>query len=180
MTRMVGSFAALLLAATGSALSATPASAQSAGQMETVMASNMTLPQTAWIKGEALGSSATEQKLRETVDLMLRQRGYVPEKFSPYAVRIEIRGLGVNPVEPAIPQYANAQPRLSIWNASTGPNAVTVSLILYHQSTGRTYWQAEGTCPAMDAAALSASMIVPLMEYFGQSKKAELGCTRAS
>lgn len=157
-----------------------PASAQSYGAFETVMSSGLTVPQTAWIKGEILGSSPTEQKLRETVDLMLRQRGYVPEKFSPYAVRIEIRGLGVNPVEPAIPQYANAQPRLSLWNASTGPNAVTVSLILYHQSTGRTYWQAEGTCPAMDAAALSASMIVPLMEYFGQSKKAELGCARAS
>lgn len=178
--RMLGNFAGLLLFAAGSALSSTSANAQGAGLMESVMASNMTLPQTAWIKGEILGSSATEQKLRETVELMLRHRGYVPEKFSPYAVRIEIRGLGVNPVEPSIPQYANSQPRLSIWNASTGPNATTVSLILYHQSTGRTYWQAEGTCPAMDAAAVSASMIVPLMEAFGRSTKTVLGCARSS
>ncbi len=176
LARVVGAgfFLLALSAWTGAA------SAQGAGSLEAVMSSNLTLPQTAWIKGEILGTSPVEQKLRETVDLMLRQRGYAPEKFSPYAVRIELRGLGVNPVEPTIPQYANSQPRLSLWNAAPGPNAVTVSLILYHQSTGRTYWQAEGTCPAMDASAVSASMIVPLMEYFGQTKKAVLGCARSS
>lgn len=156
-----------------------PAGAQGAGRMEAVMQRNVTLPQTAWIKAEVLGASATEQKLRADVDLLLRQRGYTPEAFSPYAVRIELRGLDVDPVAPAIPHYANVQERLSLWNAAAAPGSVTVSLILYHQSSGRVLWQAEGSCASMDAAALSASMVVPLMNSFGQTSRGELSCLRS-
>ena len=157
-----------------------PASAQSTGAMEAVMDRNMTLPRTAWIKAETLGGSVVEQGLHEAVNLHLRGLGYIPERFSPYAVRIEVRGAGVEPVEPAIPQYANPQPRLSLWNAASGSDIVTVSLLLYHQSTGRALWQAEATCRGLPADAIASAMVAPMMGEFGRTTSARLACTRAS
>jgi len=156
-----------------------PAWAQS-GALETRMTLSMTLPQTAWVKAEILGDTAVEQRARETVNTLLRQRGYTPEKFSPYAVRIEIRGAGVQPVQVAIPQYNNSPHRLSLWNSATGADTVTVSLTLYHQSSGQVIWQAEGTCRGLDAASIPSSMIYPMMEQLGRSTTASLSCARAS
>lgn len=144
------------------------------------MASNLTLPQTAWMKAEILGDTITERQAHDAVNAALRQRGYVPEKFSPYAVRIEIRGAGVQPVEVPIPQYSNAPTRLSLWNSSTGADSVTVSLTLYHQSSGRVWWQAEGVCRNLDAASIPGSMIVPMMDQLGRNTKTSLSCTRLS
>lgn len=156
-----------------------PALAQS-GAIETHMTPSMTLPQTAWVKAEILGDTPVEQSAREKVDALLRQRGYTPEKFSPYAVRIEIRGAGVQPVQVAIPQYTNSPRRLSLWNSATGADTVTVSLTLYHQSSGQVIWQAEGTCRGLDAASIPGSMIFPLMEQLGRTTTTSLSCARAS
>ena len=132
------------------------------------------------MKGEILGESVAERSAVAKVDVLLRERGYVPEKFSPYAVRIEIRGAGVQPVDVAIPQYNNAPNRLSLWNSATGADTVTVSLTLYHQSSGRIYWQAEGVCRGLDAASIPGAMIVPMMDQFGRTTKTSLSCARAS
>lgn len=143
------------------------------------MTPGLALPRTAWVKAEILGDTAVEHRAREKVDEMLRLRGYFPERFSPYAVRIEIRGAGVQPVPPSIPQYDNAPQRLSLWN-SAGADSVAVSLTLYHQSTGQKLWQAEGVCRGLDAASVAGSMIVPMMDQFGRSVTTSLSCTRQS
>jgi hypothetical protein len=158
-------------------LSTNPASAQS-GSLESRMSPGVTLPQTAWIKAEVLGDSTIERGLRDKVHEILRLHGFVPEPFSPYAVRIELRGAGVQPVDAVIPQYVNAPARLSLWNSATAPDMVTVSLTLYHQSSGRVYWQAEGVCRNLDAASIPGSMIVPMMDQLGRNTKTSLSCTR--
>lgn len=150
------------------------------GSLESRMSPSTTLPQTAWMKGEILGDSAAERSAVAKVDTLLRERGYVPEKFSPYAVRIEIRGAGVQPREVSIPQYNNAPGRLSLWNSAAAPDEVAVSLTLYHQSSGRIYWQAEGVCRGLDASSIAAAMIVPMMDQFGRSTKTSLSCVRSS
>jgi hypothetical protein len=150
------------------------------GSLEARMSPSQVLPSTAWMKGESLGNTAVEQRAREKVEEMLLRRGYVAEKFSPYAIRVEIRGAGVQPVEVSIPGYNNAPSRLSLWNAATAPDMVVVSLTLYHQSSGRLLWQAEGTCRGLDANSVPGAMIVPMMDQLGRTVKTDLSCTRQS
>ena len=83
-------------------------------------------------------------------------------------------------LEAAIPQYANRLQRLSLWNDNAPVNSVTISLLLYHQSTGRIYWQAEARCEGLTTDAIPAAMIVPMMNEFGRSSSGELACTRSS
>lgn len=176
MTRSVAWLFGLICIATVAV--AAPASAQS-GALEARMTPGLTLPQTAWVKGEILGDTVVELQAREKVDSLLRARGYVPEKFSPYAVRIEIRGAGVQPVQVPIPQYTNTPSRLSLWS-SAAADSVTVSLTLYHQSSGQVIWQAEGVCRGLNAASIPGSMIFPMMEQLGRSTTTSLSCTRVS
>lgn len=170
-------FALILIAFPGSA---GPVAAQGANRIETVLQPNVTLPQTAWMRAETHGQTPADSRLRETVDLLLHQRGFRPEKFSPYVVRIEMRLGGGPPLEAAIPQYANRLQRLSLWNDNAPVNSVTISLLLYHQSTGRIYWQAEARCEGLTTDAIPAAMIVPMMNEFGRSSSGELACTRSS
>ena len=160
--------------------SAGQVAAQSANRMETQLYPNVTLPQTAWMRGEVLGSAPPEARLKETVDLLLHQRGFQPQPYSPYVVRIELRSGATPPGAPAIPQYSKPAPRLSLWNDIAPPDSVTLSLTLYHQSTGRIYWQAEGRCTGLTPDALAASMVAPLMNEFGRTTSGELACTSSS
>jgi hypothetical protein len=105
-------------------------------------------------------------------------RGYQQTPGGSYVVRLEVRGRGLTtPVVP-IPGYANSTQRLSIWPEADQPNAIYVSLLLFHQSTGQVIWQGEAMCPGLapDSRNIVNAMIAPLMNQIGTNGKAGLDC----
>ena len=155
------------------------ATAQSAGgRWEAYSPKYFSVPQTAWIKVEVLAEDAVSRQVGEEVNALLRRRGHAMGPNGAYAVRLEMRGRGLaTPVVP-IPGYSNTSQRLSVWPEADQPNAIYVSLMLYHQSTGQVYWQGEAVCIGLppDAANIVNAMVGPLMQRMGTSGKSSLSC----
>lgn len=171
---------AVLFAGLAAGLTTIASAASAAGQMEAVARRALPLPQTAWVKAEIDGTSGLEAQLRDAVNSDLARRGYNTAPLGPYSVRIEVRADGVATPTLDVAGYKNSQSRLAIWSAPQQPGAVYLSLLLYHQSSGTVYWQAEAVCADMpaDAAHIVNAMVAPMMARFGKADKTTLGCRR--
>ncbi len=170
---------ALFLAVSAILLASSSAFAQSpAGRWEARSPQFYSVPQTAWLKAEILGDDAVSQQIGAAINAQLRLRGYAQTPGGAYALRLELRGRGLSTPHLPIPGYDNASVRLSIWPQADAPNAIYVSLLLYHQSTGQVMWQGEAVCVGLlpDARNIVNAMIGPLMNKFGANGKAALDC----
>lgn len=142
------------------------------------------LPDTLWMKAEAIGDNPIEQALRVETDRILRDRGYTVDRSSTYAVRIELWSSASAPV-PAptnIPGYENTERRLSIVSQRKAEGQpVYLALTLYHTASGMRLWQAEAVCYGMpaDAATIARDMLHPLMAYWGQAVRLSSFACRA-
>jgi hypothetical protein len=155
------------------------AAAQGAGgRWEAYSPKYYSVPQTSWIKAEVLAEDPVSVRVGQEVNELLRRRGHLNGPGGAYAVRLEMRGKGLStPVVP-IPGYSNAAQRLSIWPEADRPDAIYVSLMLYHQSTGQVFWQGEAVCTGLpaDAPNIINAMVGPLMQRIGTSGKSSLSC----
>jgi hypothetical protein len=150
----------------------------SGGRWEAYSPQYYSVPQTAWVRAEVLSNDPVSEQVAAAVDAQLRLHGFDPGPGGAYAVRVEMRGPGLTtPVVP-IPGYSNTTRRLSIWPERDSGNAVYVSLLLYHQSTGQIFWQAEAVCAGLppDSRNIVNAMVGPLMNKIGSSGKAQLDC----
>lgn len=135
------------------------------------------LPDTKWLKAEAIGDNPLEQALRAATDQLLAEKGYTIHHTSTYAVRVEVWRGSQAPLPPPanIPGYQNAPKRLSIVsNRGNDATGLYLSLTMYHQASGQVFWQAEVMCPAVaaDAASITANIIKPLLAvYWGKAAK---------
>lgn len=136
------------------------------------------VPQTGWAKAELLADDQINRQIGDAIDTQLRMRGYQQTPGGAYAVRLEMRGRGLTTPSVPIPGYDGATPRLSIWSETDQPNAVYISLLVYHQSTGQVVWQGEAMCPGLpaDARNIVNAMVVPLLDQMGVNRKARLDC----
>ena len=168
------SFVLAIITLLVASLATAPARAQS-GKFEIALPRGA-LPDTVWMKAEAIGDNPLEQALRVEADRILQARGYTVDHSSAYALRIELWS-GSNapvPAPSAIPGYANSEKRLSVVSqrADAG-QPVYLSLILYHTASGLRLWQAEAVCYGMaaDAGTIARDMLAPLMAYWGKAVK---------
>ncbi len=160
------------------------AAAQSpAGRWEARSPRFYSVPQTAWVKAELLSDDAVSQQVGTAINAQLRLRGYdiAPGGIGPagaYALRLELRGRGLSTPAIVIAGYSNATQRLSIWPEPDRPDAIYVSLLLYHQSTGLVLWQGEAVCIGLppDARNIVNAMVGPLMDRIGSTGKSSLDC----
>ncbi len=166
---------ALSLYAMAPALAQTPS-----GRWESYAPRVSGLPNTAWVKAEVLGEDAVSEQVGAAVNAQLRLHGYDSGPGGSYSVRIELRGRGLSTPMVPIPGYRNATQRLSIWPEPDQPNAIYLSLLLYHQSTGQVFWQGEAVCIGVlpDALNIVNAMVGPLMEQLGHTGKASLDCRK--
>lgn len=157
----------------------TPAVAQTAGgRWEARSPQYYSIPQTAWVRTEVLSPDSTSQQVGAAITTLLRQHGFEQGPGGSYAMRLEMHGRGLTTPSAPIPGYSNATSRLSIWSTQAQDNAVYVSLLLYHQSTGQVFWQGEAMCVGLpaDPRDIVNAMVGPLMGHLGRSGDAALGC----
>jgi hypothetical protein len=150
----------------------------SGGRWEAYSPRYHSVPQTAWVKAEVVSNDPVTAQVAAAVDAQLRLHGFDPGPGGAYAVRVEMRGRGLTTPTVPIPGYDNVTRRLSIWPERDPGNSVYVSLLLYHQSTGEIFWQAEAVCVGLpaDSRNIVNAMVGPLMNKIGSSGKAQLDC----
>jgi len=169
--RLLAAFVVLIFSSAAFAQSST-------GRWEGSSPRFYSVPQTTWVKAELLSNDPVSQQIGNAINAQLRLRGYQQTPGGSYAVRLEMRGRGLTTPAVPIPGYTNATQRLSIWSEADQPNAIYVSLLVYHQSTGQVVWQGEAMCPGLpaDASNIINAMVVPLLNQMGANNKARLDC----